>query len=46
MSLRYVVELKGGRWLVNDKKIEDLDNYELLFFNNFFKKLKNQNPNL
>ena len=41
MELIAIIELKDGRWLVNEKPIEDLTKAEKQHLNDFFKQAKN-----
>lgn len=37
------IELKDGRWLVNNKKLEDLSEWEKDFMNRFFQEVRTEN---
>lgn len=38
--LKITIELKDGRWLVNEKQIQDCSDWERDFMNRFFQEVK------
>ncbi len=38
--MKISIEYKNGRWLVNDKRLEDLNECESRFMNDFFREVK------
>ncbi len=40
MQKKITIELKNGRWLVNNKKIEDCSDWEKDFMNRFFQEVR------
>lgn len=41
---KITIELKGCRWLVNGKRMEDCSEWEQNFMNRFFQEFKHLNP--
>lgn len=46
MEKKITIELKDGRWMVNNKKIEDCSQWEREFMNRFFQEVRIDNPQL
>lgn len=43
MEKKITIELKDGRWMVNNKKIEDCSHWEKDFMNRFFQEVRTEN---